>query len=117
MNKNLKSVAIIGGGPAGATLGTLLARKGHKVAVFHSDVRPELIVGESLLPAIIPILREVGIEEEVKKFSIFKPGASVWMDDDFENDAPFTMGKGSMPDYAYNTPRDQFDLAVLGAAE
>jgi flavin-dependent dehydrogenase len=117
MHKNLKSVAIIGGGPAGATLGTLLARKGHQVAIFHSDVRPELIVGESLLPAIIPIMREVGIEEEVKKFSIFKPGASVWMDDGFENDAPFTMGKGKMPDYAYNTPRDQFDLAVLSAAE
>lgn len=117
MHKNLKSVAIIGGGPAGATLGTLLARKGHKVAMFHTDVRPELIVGESLLPAIIPIIREVGIEDEVKKFSIFKPGASVWMDDDFENDAPFTMGKGKLPEYAYNTPRDQFDQAVLNAAE
>ena len=116
MNKKLKSVAIIGGGPAGATLATLLARKGHKVAMFHSDIRPELIVGESLLPAIIPIIREVGIEDEVKKFSIFKPGASVWMDDDFENDAPFTMGKGKLPEYAYNTPRDQFDMAVLNAA-
>jgi flavin-dependent dehydrogenase len=117
MSKKLKSVAIIGGGPAGATLGTLLARKGHQVAIFHSDIRPELIVGESLLPAIIPIIREVGIEDEVKKFSVFKPGASVWMDDEFENDAPFTMGKGKLPEYAYNTPRDQFDMAVLNAAE
>jgi len=117
MNKKLKTVAIIGGGPAGATLGTLLARKGYKVAMFHSDIRPELIVGESLLPAIIPIIREVGIEEEVKKFSVFKPGASVWMDDGFENDAPFTMGRGKLPEYAYNTPRDQFDMAVLNKAQ
>lgn len=116
MSMKLKTVGIIGGGPAGATLGTLLARKGHQVGIFHSDIRPELIVGESLLPAIIPIIREVGIEDEVKKFSVFKPGASVWMDDEFENDAPFTMGKGKLPEYAYNTPRDQFDMAVLEAA-
>lgn len=116
MNTKINSVAIIGGGPGGATLGTLLARKGYRVLMFHSDVRPELIVGESLLPAIIPIMREVGIEDAVKKFSTFKPGASVWMNPEFENDAPFSMGKGKMPDYAYNTPRHQFDQAVMDAA-
>ncbi len=116
MTKKIKTIAIIGGGPGGATLGTLLSRKGYQVGMFHSDVRPELIVGESLLPAIIPIIREVGIEDEVRKFSTFKPGASVWMDQEFENDAPFSMGRGKMPDYAYNTPRDKFDQAVMDAA-
>jgi len=34
MKKNIKAVAIIGGGPSGCSLATLLKRKGFKVAVF-----------------------------------------------------------------------------------
>ena len=55
--KNVKSVAIIGGGPSGCALATLLKRKGFTVAVFYLEKRPEIIVGESLVPAIIPMLR------------------------------------------------------------
>lgn len=73
--KKIKTVAIIGGGPAGGTLGALLAKSGYKVRIFHTDKRPPIIVGESLLPAVVPMLRTLGIEEEVKSFSVYKPQA------------------------------------------
>lgn len=45
-----KTIAIVGGGPAGAALGTLCARNGHTVTIFESDPTPRPSVGESLLP-------------------------------------------------------------------
>jgi flavin-dependent dehydrogenase len=117
MESPTKSIAIIGGGPAGATLGTLLAQKGYQVGLFHTDKRPPLIVGESLLPATVPMIRKLGIEEEVKSFSVHKPGATVCLSVEEVISASFTWADGRLPAYAYNTQRDLFDLAILNAAE
>src|SRR5579872_686866 len=115
MTNTIKSIAIIGGGPAGAALGTLLAQKGYQVGIFHTDKRPPLIVGESLLPATVPMIRKLGIEEEVKKFSVHKPGATVCLAVDEVISAFFIWADGRLPDYAYNTQRDLFDRAILNA--
>ncbi len=112
----IRSIAILGGGPAGATLGALLAKKGHKVGLFHSDKRPPLIVGESLLPAVVPMLRTLGVEEKVKSFSVFKPGATVCLREAEVIPSFFRAAQGRLPDYSYNTPRDLFDAAILNAA-
>lgn len=111
-----KTFAILGGGPAGATMATLLAKQGHRVALFHTPKRPALIVGESLLPAVIPMLRELGIEEKVKSFSVHKPGATVCLGKDEVISASFLWAGGTLPPYAYNTQRDLFDQTVLDAA-
>ena len=109
-------VAIIGAGPSGAALGILLRRHGAKVTLFDDGRRPELLVGESLVPAVVPILQHLGLEEETASFSRVKPGVSfIWSPDDrfsfsFERFAP-----GVFP-YAYNIPRPQFDDAVLARA-
>lgn len=117
MRKSVKSVAIIGGGPAGCTLATLLKRKNLDVAIFFVDKRPEIIVGESLVPATIPMLRELGIEDEVKSYSTYKPGASVWVTKDEEATSPFSFGGGNLPPYAYNVPRVKFDKTLFNLAK
>ncbi|MBP6697226.1 MAG: NAD(P)/FAD-dependent oxidoreductase [Flavobacteriales bacterium] len=114
--KTIRTVAIVGGGPSGCALATLLKRKGFKVAVFYLEKRPEIIVGESLVPAIIPMLRELGVEDEVKSYSTYKPGASVWVNKDEEATSPFAMGGGSLPPYAYNVPRRDFDKTIFDLA-
>jgi len=43
-------VAVIGGGPAGSTVSTLLAQLGLRVAVFERDAFPRFHIGESLIP-------------------------------------------------------------------
>jgi flavin-dependent dehydrogenase len=116
MKKGIKTVAIIGGGPSGCALATLLKRKGFKVAVFYIEKRPEIIVGESLVPAIIPMLRELGVEDEVKSYSTYKPGASVWVNKDEEATSPFSYGGGNLPPYAYNVPRTKFDKTIFDLA-
>ncbi len=61
-------VAIIGGGPAGATLGTLL-KKYHprlSVTIFERERFPRDHVGESQLPVIGQILDEMGCWDKVE---------------------------------------------------
>lgn len=112
----MKSIAIIGGGPAGTTLATLLHQKGIKVALFADKVPQEIFVGESMIPAIVPVLRKLGVEEEMKAFSVYKPGATVWVKDGLHAEAAFSQGLGRLPIYAYNTPRREFDQLLMDNA-
>ena len=72
----IERIAILGDGPAGATLGALLARRGRRVVLFAGGRPGGLVVGESLVPAVVPLLRALGIEEEVRGYAERKPGAS-----------------------------------------
>ena len=112
----IDSVAILGGGPVASTLATLLARAGIKVAILHRGRSAPLLVGESLVPAIIPMLRLLGVEEEVRGFSTFKPGATFNFSETVNFSFFFDQLSGGMPRYAYNVPRDRFDDALLAAA-
>ncbi len=113
----MKTIAVIGGGPAGCTFSILLVRKGYKVILFNDKNPSEIYVGESMIPALMPILQELGIEEEVKSFSIYKPGASVWVDENTMAEASFDGGMGTLPGYAYNTNRKRFDELLLDTAK
>ena len=61
-------VAIIGGGPAGATVGTLLKKynPGLDVVIIERELFPRDHVGESLLPAVTGVLDEMGVWDRVE---------------------------------------------------
>ena len=61
-------VVVIGGGPAGSTVGTLVKkyRPDLKVLILEKEKFPREHVGESQLPAIGPILNEMGCWEKVE---------------------------------------------------
>jgi len=112
----IRSVAILGGGPVASTLATLLARQGVRAGIFYRPRRAPLLVGESLVPAIIPMLRLLGVENEVKSFSTLKPGATFNIGEAVNFHFSFSQLSGGMPRYAYNVPRDKFDDALLEVA-
>jgi flavin-dependent dehydrogenase len=109
MKKSIKTVGIIGSGPSGATLASLLMMKGVDVTLFDDGRRPDLIVGESLIPSIIPVLRKLGLEERVAAVCQYKPGVSFTFGREYEIDFCFESVKGVLPTYAYNSPRPAFD--------
>src|ERR1051326_3718521 len=113
----INTVAILGGGPTASTLATLLARAGKRPVIFHLAKRTPLVVGESLVPAIIPMLRLLGVEEQIKSFSTFKPGATVNVGPKVNFSFPFDQLRMTLPKYAYNVPRDKFDEALLENAK
>ncbi len=109
-------IAIVGAGPSGSALAILLARQGADVTLLDSGRRPALLVGESLVPAVVPILRRLDLEKETASFSRIKPGVSfIWAGVDRVS-VTFNRFAPAVFPYAYNVPRPQFDDAVLAKA-
>ena len=70
-------VAIIGGGPAGSTAATFLARKGHKVIVLEKEKFPRFHIGESLLPYSMGAFERLGLREKLDAKFMPKYGAEI----------------------------------------
>src|SRR3984957_7232487 len=109
MKKQIKTVGIIGSGPSGAPLASLLAMKGVDVTIFDDGRRPDLIVGEYLIPAIIPEMRRLGIEDRAARICQQKPGVTFPFGRDEEISFCFESVNGVLPTYAYNSPRPALD--------
>jgi flavin-dependent dehydrogenase len=69
-------VVVIGGGPSGTTAATLVAQKGHRVALFERDKFPRFHIGESLIPQTYFVLERLKMLPKmhasgfVKKYSV-----------------------------------------------
>jgi flavin-dependent dehydrogenase len=109
-------VAIVGAGPAGSALAIFLARTGAQVTLFDDGRRPELLVGESLVPAVVPILRRLGLEEETETCGRVKPGVSFIWSPTTRFSFTFARFAPSVFPYAYNIARPQFDDAIVAKA-
>ena len=109
----IHSVAVIGDGPAGSTLAALLAKRDIRVGLFSRGRPKPPLIGESTVPALIPILRELGVEDEVASYSVFKPGATFTVHPGERLVIDFDEVRGRAPGYAYNVPRDRFDATLL----
>jgi flavin-dependent dehydrogenase len=109
---------IIGGGPAGSTAAALLAAKGHRVTLLEKARHPRFHIGESLLPANLPLLERLGVADEVRAIGMRKYGAefvSPW----HMKSQVFQFADAwdkSMP-YAYQVRRSEFDEILIRNAE
>lgn len=109
-------VIVIGGGPAGSTAAGLLAKRGHNVLVLDKEKFPRYHIGESLVPGVIPVLRELDAVDLIEAAGATKKyGISLlWGDDP----APWTVrfDEISPHPYAYEVKRAEFDNLMLSNA-
>lgn len=107
-------VLVIGGGPAGSTAATLLAGRGYRVTLLEKARHPRFHIGESLLPANLPLLDKLGVADAVKAIGMEKWGAefvSPWHDHKQSFEFADAMDK-SMP-MAYQVRRSEFDEILI----
>jgi flavin-dependent dehydrogenase len=62
-----KRVAIVGGGPGGATTAMILAGRGLEPVVLEAQPGPEFKVGECLSPGANPLLERLGIKDRLSR--------------------------------------------------
>lgn len=107
-------VVVVGGGPAGSTAASLLARAGRRVVLFERERFPRYHIGESLLSATLPILAHVGVLPAVEAAGfVKKPGGTfVWG----ANAEPWSFWFREDPGgftHAYHVLRSEFDAILL----
>jgi len=125
-------VAIVGGGPSGSTVGTLLKRYAPhlSVAILERETFPRDHIGESLLPPIGPILDEMGVWDQVEAAGFpIKVGATyrwgknpeLW-DFDFLQTEKFVdeprpaKYRGQRTKTAFQVDRSKYDAILLDRA-
>jgi 2-polyprenyl-6-methoxyphenol hydroxylase-like FAD-dependent oxidoreductase len=67
-------VLVIGGGPAGSTMASLLARQGRQVVMLEKCRHPRFHIGESLLPANVPLFKALGVHDQIAAIGMPKYG-------------------------------------------
>jgi flavin-dependent dehydrogenase len=103
-------VLVIGAGPGGSTIAALLAQRGHQVALLEKGHHPRFHIGESLLPANLPLFDALGVGEQVRSIGMMKLGAEfVSPRDGRRQEFLFADAWDKSMPYAYQVRRSQFD--------
>lgn len=107
-------IVVIGGGPGGSTVATMLSRQGFSVMLLERERFPREHVGESLLPASMPILDELGVLPAVQKAGFLpKWGATMlWGRDNTPWSWYFRETNQTYP-HSYQVWRPLFDQILL----
>ncbi|OZB50547.1 MAG: hydroxylase, partial [Thiomonas sp. 14-66-4] len=108
-------VLIIGGGPGGATAAALLAERGLRVVLAEKSRHPRFHIGESLLPANLPLFDKLGVADEVRAIGMEKWGAefvSPWHAQKSQSFVFADAWDKSMP-MAYQVRRSDFDHILI----
>jgi flavin-dependent dehydrogenase len=114
METNLYDVAIIGGGPAGSTGATLLAKAGRRVIVFEREKFPRFHIGESLLPFSMNTFDRLGVREKLDANFLPKYGGEIVSACGTRGvKFYFKDGFRSKRDRAYQVTRSEFDKVLL----
>lgn len=108
-------VAIIGGGPAGSTAATLMARSGRRVVVIERDRFPRFHIGESLLPFSMKTFERMGVLPKIEAAGFLeKFGAEVAANDSRRHTRfYFRNGFRAQRESAFQVLRSDFDKLLL----
>jgi flavin-dependent dehydrogenase len=65
-------VVVIGGGPAGSTVSTLIAQQGPRVGLFERERFPRFHIGESLIPETYWVLKRLDMLRKMHRCHFVK---------------------------------------------
>lgn len=114
-------VVVVGGGPAGSTVSTLVAKRGHRVLLLEKELFPRYQIGESLLPATVHgVARLLDVDQEVHQagFTVKHGGTFRWgsSPEPWTFDFAVSSRMAGPTSYAFQVERAKFDKILLDNA-
>jgi flavin-dependent dehydrogenase len=114
----VKDVVVIGGGPAGSCTAGFLAQAGRDVLVCEREVFPRFHIGESLLPASVPVLERLGVAGRLDAAGYQRKWGARFVFRQLGREVPVEFGRalGALPRRAWHVRRADFDHLLLNHA-
>jgi flavin-dependent dehydrogenase len=111
-------VVVIGGGPAGSTVSTLLAQRGVRVRLFERDKFPRFHIGESLIPETYWVFKRLNMLDKMKASPFVKKFSVQFISSTGRVSAPFYFhdNKPHECSQTWQVIRSQFDTMMLDNA-
>jgi flavin-dependent dehydrogenase len=111
-------VVVIGGGPAGSTVSTLVAQQGYRVRLFEREHFPRFHIGESLIPETYWVLKRLGMLDKLKRSHFVKKYSVQFVNASGKLSAPFYFwdNKPHECSQTWQVVRSEFDLLLLNNA-
>jgi flavin-dependent dehydrogenase len=108
-------VVVIGGGPGGSTVSTLMAQQGLKVELFEREVFPRFHIGESLIPETYWVLKRLGMLEKMQQSHFVKKFSVQFVNASGKQSAPFYFwdNKPHECSQTWQVVRSEFDQMLL----
>src|SRR6266852_735603 len=111
-------VVVIGGGPAGSTVSTLMAQQGLEVQLFERERFPRFHIGESLIPETYWVLERLGMLEKMRNSHFVKKHSVQFVNANGKPSAPFYFwdNKPHECSQTWQVVRAEFDSMMLNNA-
>jgi flavin-dependent dehydrogenase len=111
-------VIVIGGGPAGSTVSTLIAQKGYKVELFEREHFPRFHIGESLIPETYWVLERLNMLPKMRKSHFVQKHSVQFVNASGKQSAPFYFydNKPHECSQTWQVVRSEFDKMLLDNA-
>ncbi len=112
-------VAVIGGGPAGATVATLVAQQGYRVELFERDEFPRFHIGESLMPETYWTFKRLGVLDQLKVSPYVRKFSVQFVNDTGKESQPFYFDEHKPHECSvtWQVLRSEFDHMLLENAK
>src|SRR2546430_1841445 len=108
-------VVVIGGGPAGSTVSTLLAQQGVGVELFERERFPRFHIGESLIPETYWVLKRLNMLPKMQRSHFVKKYSVQFVNASGRLSAPFYFwdNKPHECSQTWQVARSEFDQMML----
>src|SRR5262247_2676896 len=119
INANNFDVIVIGGGPAGSSVASILSREGRKVVLFEKEQFPRHHIGESLMTDTYFTFRRMGLLEKLRQSPFVRKYSVQFANPQGKESRPFYFFEANHHESAvtWQVTRAEFDKFLFEHAQ